>query len=716
MNTYRLHLHFVLFTFLPLLSFSQSIDHWEAVVLAETEWRYRLGDSEPPANWYQPGFDDSGWEVGEGGFGYGDEDDNTILPPTLSVYLRKEFEIVDADLIAALTLYADYDDAFVAYLNGEEIARANIGTVGVRPAHDDTSITWREAELYQGGLPEAYPQTAVQLNQGTNTLAIQVHNAGFDSSDLSALFYLILGITDDSNDYEPVPGWFFEPFLSSNLPLLFVNTMGTPIPDEPKIDAQLGIVDNGPGNRNFLTDPRNGYDGLIGIETRGSSSQFFAKKNYGFETRLPNGDNNNVPLLGMPSENDWILHGPYSDKSLMRNVLSFHIGNEMGPYASRTRWCELFINEQYMGVYVLMEKIKRDDNRVDIANLRPDDNSGDELTGGYIFSIDRDDQGPESGWYSPYTEAVFYRYNDPNFDELTSEQKEYLENYVTSFEADVNASPTPATYEQYIDVPSFIDYWIATEVFKHIDNFKLSTFMYKRKDSNGGKIYFGPLWDLNLGYGNFDFAEDPSPEGWSYIWAELGFLRPFWLLSLSNDPDMQNQINCRWQELREGTLDTDRLLEFIDSTAQHIEEARIRNFDRWPILGTYIWPNSFVGDSYEEDLNFLKDWLSERLEWMDDNMLGDCSLVATGELAPSTTKLNVFPNPVQQTVTFQLSGAPAKKGQLFIFDALGQVVVTRELEALSSHTFVLPQLSSGMYFYQWQAEGEQLLTGKFVKE
>ncbi len=706
------------FLFLPILSYAQSIDHWEAAVVAEENWRYRLGNSEPPSDWYQPSFNDASWQVGQGGFGYSDGDDNTILPPTLSVYLRKEFEIIDPAVIASIALYADYDDAFVAYLNGVEIGRANIGTVGTPPAYDDEPYTDREALLYQGGLPEPYPFAAEALQNGTNTLAIQVHNVGINSSDLSSLFFLILGITDTSNDYQAVPDWFVEPFSSSNLPLLFINTFGTDIPNEPKIEAHLGVVDNGPGNRNFLTDPPNGYDGFIGIETRGSSSQFFPKKNYGFETRFANGENNNVSLLGMPEENDWILHGPFSDKSLMRNVFSFHLGREMGQYAPRTRWCELFINQQYMGVYVLMEKIKRDDNRVDIANLRPEDTSGDELTGGYIFSIERDDQGPESGWYSPYTDFLFYRFNDPDGDELTSEQKAYLENYVTDFEsAIINSSgPISDIYEQYIDVPSWIDYWIATEIAKHIDNFKFSSYMYKRKDSNGGKIHFGPLWDLNLGYGNFDFDQDPAPEGWSYIWANQGFLRPIWIVDLTEDPDMQDLINCRWQELRQTTLSTDQLIQFIDSTATHLEEARIRNFERWQVLGSYVWPNSFVGDTYEEDLNFFKDWLRDRLDWMDANMLGECTLVSTENNGDYGSSIAVFPNPTRDKVSFQWRGNSTIQGQLLIMDAMGSVLSKQWLDAQSTHTISVAGLPAGMYLYQLQTAGEILYTGKFIKE
>ncbi|MBR9920656.1 MAG: T9SS type A sorting domain-containing protein [Bacteroidetes bacterium] len=710
----------ILSLMLPFFSLSQSIDHWEAAVLAEEEWRYRIGNSEPPSDWNQSDFDDSSWNTGFGGFGYSDGDDNTLLPTTLSVYLRKEFEITDTALISAVTLYADYDDAFVAYLNGVEIARANIGTPGVAPAHNETSYTDHEAQLYQGGLPELFtisPQQLADLwTNGTNTLSVQVHNVGIGSSDMSALFFLMVGISDDSNDYQEVPAWFPEPFVSSDLPLLLINTYGIPIPDEPKIDAHLGIIDNGPGVLNFLTDDYNGYDGSIAIEIRGSSSQSFAKKNYSFETRLENGENNNVPLLGMPEENDWVLHGPYSDKSLMRNVLSYHIGNQMDQYAPRTRWCEVLINNEYKGLYVLVEKIKRDDNRVDIARLTPNDVSGDELTGGYIFSVDRDDDGPQSGWYSPFTDFLFYKYQDPDFDELQPEQKDYLQTYVTIYEEAMQILPTAETYEHFIDVPSWIDYWIATEIFKHVDNFKFSFYMYKRKESNGGKIYFGPLWDINLGYGNFDFAKDPGPQGWSYEWVNSGVLRPFWVLDLSEDPEIQNKVHCRWQELRQGALHTDSLLSFIDSTAAYIENAQIRNFERWPVLGTYVWPNAYVGDTYEEEVSFLKDWLVERLQWMDDNMFGDCSLVA-GEKEPNPFRVNVYPNPFQNELNVQLRGNYPGKAQLRLLDARGHLVAEEDLTSQqTAQVFSLSSLGAGLYFYQINIEDRVIASGKLVKQ
>ncbi len=716
----RKNLHLALLL-MPLLATAQpSINHWETAIFSQNTWRYRSGASEPPANWKDPGFNDLNWDTGQGGIGYGDGDDNTIIAPASSVYLRRTFQVSDTSKLELAVLHADYDDAFVAYLNGVEIARANIGTPGLPPPYWAYSNTDREALMYQGGLPEAFTVSKQQLEQllaeGANTLAVQVHNASATSSDMSSIFFLSFAINDAGSYFSPVPDWFYEPFVSSNLPLLFVDTGGQPIPNEPRIEGHLGIVDNGPGERNYLAGPFNGYDGKIAIEIRGSSSQMFPKKGYGFETQDENGENNNVSLLGMPEENDWVLHGPYSDKSLMRNVLSYHIGWQTGRYAPRTRWCELFINGQHQGLYVLVEKIKRDKNRVDIATLQPEDIAGDELTGGYIFAIDRDDPGEDDGWYSQYVTDVFYRYEDPSHNSLVQVQKDYLRNYINEFETAMAGPGIGQLYDDYIDLPSWIDYWIATEIFKHVDGYKLSFFMYKEKDSDGGKIHFGPLWDLNLAYGNFDFGtESPAPSGWSWAWANWGYLRPYWVAGLSNIPHIRNLTKCRWEELRQAGLHTDSLLQFIDDNAQLIEEARIRNFERWPVLGVYVWPNSFVGDTYEEELDFLKGWLADRLTWMDANMYGDCSAVALEEALLPEVYLEVFPNPAQSEVAFYYEHTQWENGELLLFDALGKKAGQLELAAGRPGRLSLDKMAKGVYFYQFAVEGRVVARGRVVK-
>ena len=187
---------------------------------------------------------------------------------------------------------------------------------------------------------------------------------------------------------------------SSRLPLVLLKLPATsnpsdPIPDSPKITADMAVISNGYNVMNHVADPPNAYSGKIGIEKRGSYSQmiFVQQKSYSLETRDSLGNNNNVSLLGMPKDNDWVLYGPFDDHTLMRNVLTYQLARDMGAWAPRTRYCEVqFYNQagtpDYRGLYVMVEKIKKDNKRVDISTLDPDDNAGDSLTGGYIFAID----------------------------------------------------------------------------------------------------------------------------------------------------------------------------------------------------------------------------------------------------------------------------------------------------------------------------------------
>ena len=705
-----LTLFILLMLLYPLVGHSHQINHWEAIVIAENQWNYHVGNSEPPSSWFEPSFIDSSWLSGPGGIGYGDNDDRTIIETAYSVYLRREFNIVDTSLISLLYLFPDYDDAFVAYLNGVEICRSNIGTVGEPPEFDALPYEHSEAVLYRGRTPESYMIDKSQLNNGSNILAVQVNNNGRNSSDISSLMFLIAAISDDSNNYQALPSWFEEPFASSNLPIFVINTGGQPIVDEPKITATLGLIDNGEGNINYLTDEYNNYNGNIGIEIRGNSSQEFPKKSYGFETRLENGENNNVSLLGLPKENDWILYAPYSDKSLMRNVISYHMCRLTGEYAPRTRWCELVINNQYMGLYVFMEKIKRDKNRVDISKLKKSDTTGVELTGGYIIVKDWDD-GIDDGWLSPFHSQPFYRYVYPKVDDIQPQQRDYIENHVTQFERVVDTASSLDKYRDLINIPSFVNYWIVTEISKHIDNYKYSFFMYKTKDDKGGEIHFGPLWDINLGFGNYDFSRDPGPEGWCYTWANSPYLRPFWIYSISEESEIQNLINCTWNELRQSKLHTDSLLNFIDAQAEIIEEAQIRNFERWPILDDYVWPNSYIGETYANEIKHLKTWVYDRLEWMDINMIGSCDLSLSDDFFTSTPSdyqlYQNYPNPFNPNTTISYDIPEAADVTIDIYALSGHKIATIFSAFQEAGNYSLSytpgRIASGVYLYRIKA-------------
>lgn len=696
-------------------------DHWETVVFETDIWDYHIGTSAPPTNWNQPTFTTTNWLSGQGGIGYDDNDDNTIIANTVSLYMRLEFNIVDTADITAAILHADYDDAFVAYLNGYEIARANIGTPGIEPLHTDTAAIYREALMYSGGNPESFlllkTQLSQYINEGNNTLAIQVHNHSINSSDLSARFFFSVGLQSSTVVYNAMPNWLPIPFVASNLPLIKINTNGQPLNDSAKISAQMKVIDNGAGNLNYIDDLPNNYNGFIGIEIRGASSLMFDKKGFGLETRDAQGDNLNVSLLGMPSENDWILHGPYSDKTLIRNFLAFHIAGQLGSYQPRVRICEVYLDDQYWGVYILMEKIKRDGDRVDIAKLNPQDTLGDELTGGYIFKIDRD-EGPENGWYATLGYG-YYAFHHPSADDLHPLQKSYISNYFQSFESMMqNASYVDPNvgYRSWLDVPSFIDYMMMQEITRNIDAYRLSTFMYKEKDSDGGKIFGGPVWDFNLGFGNADFCDNGLPQGWAFQYNQsCGSPFPYFWSRLVADNAFRNDFNCRWQELRTNVLNTDTILHFIDSIAIELNDAQIRNFERWNVIGNYVWPNPFVGQSYAQEIQYLKNWITTRLQWMEDNMIGSSTnCISNTEPQFNNDNLKIYPNPFSQYLSFEL--LEHDEVTIEMYDVLGRNIQSVHLNNAENFKQINTQhLQDGIYFYSIIKNNQVIAKGKLLK-
>ncbi|MCB0806966.1 MAG: CotH kinase family protein [Bacteroidales bacterium] len=467
--------------------------------------------------------------------------------------------------------------------------------------------------------------------------------------------------------------------LTSNLPIILINTYGNPIPDEPKIDGEMKIIDNGYGNLNNQYDPPNGYNGFIGIEVRGQSAQMYPKKSYGFETRDEDGENLNVSLLGMPEENDWILYAPFSDKSMLRNFISFYMGSKLDPYCSRMAYCEVFVNNNYRGVYILMEKIKKDDNRVSIATLKPEDISGDELTGGYICRVDKIDPGfvmGYDGWTSspnpPYPNAkeIIFQYYYPEPEDLMPEQKNYIQNYIANAENALISSffsNPDAGYNKYFNTGSFIDHMILREIAKEVDSYRYSTYLYKEKESDGGKLFAGPPWDFNLGYANIDYW-DPGVDytGWIYPVVEpFDYGIMYWWKRLMEDPFFNDLFFTRWQELRQDQLSDENLLNAIDSITGYFTAARERNYQRWPILGQYVWPNfNWQGNDYDDEVEFFTSWLFNRLNWMDNNITGNilspqASLTGNYPELQITLSDDYFSREVLKNKYFQLNNASA---------------------------------------------------------
>ncbi len=520
-------------------------------------------------------------------------------------------------------------------------------------------------------------------------------------------------------------------FTDSNLPIVVINTFGQNIIDEEKITCEMGIINNGPGVRNYLTDPYNDYFGDIGIELRGSTSQQYPKKSYGVETRDSLGFKLNTSILGMPSENDWILYGAYPDKTLMRNEITFSIFSRMQPWSPRYVHCELMLNGSYKGVYSFIERIKRDENRIAIAKLDSNDIAGDSLTGGYIFKIDKLTGSSITTWTSPYQDKLLYLYHDPEDIELTIEQSEYLKDYVTAFENAVygpDFSDPVLGFRAYIDMTTFADFFLMQELGRTVDGYRSSSFMYKDKDSNGGKLKCGPMWDFNLSYGNADYCDAFDTTGWQYNFAtvcpDFSTEPPLWWPVLLEDPGYRRLVKCRWNELRSTILQTDTINAWIDSVAAYLEESQTRNFEKWDILGTYVNWNYFVGDTYVEEIDYLKWWFKARSEWLDINLptiAGECGIVPIEHEDPvngieelDITQTHIYPNPFHISATFEFSSLSSENRILLIYTVIGDHIKEINVPAnVKSITVTADNLANGLYLFRLIDNRDTLTTGSF---
>jgi hypothetical protein len=304
----------------------------------------------------------------------------------------------------------------------------------------------------------------------------------------------------------------------------------------------------------------------------------------------------------------------------MRNFLAYKWSNDIGRYAVRSRFIELFLNtggggvsmSDYVGVYILMEKIKQGENRVNITKLEPSDNAEPQISGGYIVKKDKLDPGDVTFNTSSGQNLI---YLEPNGIDITQEQMDWIKNYLNEFESVLygpNFADPVNGYAGYIDVDSFIDHHILVELTKNIDGFRLSTYMFKDR---GGKLNMGPVWDYNLSLGNANYLEGWKPDGWYY--SLLSNTEYPWWRRLFEDPLFRLRYADRWYGLRKNLFDTGLLLQGIDDIVELLSEAHVRNFDRWSILGSYIWPNWFIAQTYQEEIDWMKGWLEERLTWMD---------------------------------------------------------------------------------------------------
>ena len=423
-----------------------------------------------------------------------------------------------------------------------------------------------------------------------------------------------------------------------------------------------------------------GYDGPIGIKLRGNSSLSFNQKKYTIELRDDQGKELDAGLLGMPAHSDWVLLAPYNDVSAVRDPLAFQLWRDMGHWAPRTRMVEVTVDGDYRGIYILSEAIKRGKDRVDIAKMKKGDVTGRDVTGGYLLRIDtyNDDDAtftskvPGIGM-GIMTSEVVWSCIYPKKKKLQPEQLTYIQNYVDTVEQVIQSEgfANPKTgYARYIDVPSFVDYFIHTELSLNADGYKRSAYFYKERqnaDGTGGKLVAGPVWDYNLAYGNCNFANANNLEAWCFEGASNSPTPALWQ-RLLQDPAFRKAVKQRYKALRKGVLSLKSINAYIDGHARLLAPCLKRHFEKYPELlvteeeknkpaqqpfgafppmGEFPAMGEFppMGDgfggfggfngggfnmvgmfaayrvsSYDEEIKVLKQWLADRLAFLDRNI------------------------------------------------------------------------------------------------
>ena len=518
---------------------------------------------------------------------------------------------------------------------------------------------------------------------------------------LTAFSLIMLSTRAASYPYNPPKR---PAFTSSNLPIVVI-TLDEAIKKKETKErsvATMTILDRKDGGRNQLSDIAESpnysdesifnYYGKIGIRYRGSSSFSMSDKKP-FQLRTENTDGSKKPadILGMGADDNWTLLAPYADKSLMRDVLVFDLTRGYFDYVPRARYCELVIEGVYQGIYILAARARKGDHRLQLPKPGAE---GDALTGGYLLDIDRtDDPGFYSNhkaWNKEKQEVVgsfiYYQYKYPDAEDLLPIQKTYIENAIHEFE-DVLKSrefDDPVNgYRAHIDTMSAINYILTQEFTHNVDGYRLSTPIYKYNDARDPRFKFS-LWDFNLSLGNNNYMGAHTTYDWGYLEfsSENGVNIPFWFRRLIDDPPFFEAMRKQWCLFRSTSHDIEHINHKIDSLATHLNEAQKRNFAAWDILGKYVWPNLLIYDTWEEELDYLRNFVEKRIEWIDNEFellpieTVNCKstlsyackgfeVTITANPAPDGMEfdcwmgdLNLLDNPNSETVSFIMPDVP----------------------------------------------------------
>ncbi len=390
-----------------------------------------------------------------------------------------------------------------------------------------------------------------------------------------------------------------------NIPVVRIRTDGNaPILDkENYVKGDITISDP----EGLYSDTKE-FSARMGIRGRGNSTWEWPKKPWKIKL------DEKASVLGMPADKEWALLANYSDRTLVRNIVAMKISEVCGfAWTPRMRSVEVYLNDEYQGVYTFCEHKKVSSDRVDIDVVEPSDNNGDAVTGGYYLEIE-EAQDETTCWYTGM--GVPMMFSDP--EEPTEDQLHYVKKYFADFEISLRSdyfADSDKGYAKYIDVQSFINYYIIQELAKNVDgNLRKSSFITKER---GKKMEMYHVWDFDLTLGNcgyFDWRVGNGPEGfWIKDFASNCTVGDNWFNMMMKDPSFVQQLKVRWSHL---LPELENILDFIDSQTSALEKAQKRNFREWNINESVDWVMFPSLGSYEKEVEYLKEFYTKRLEWL----------------------------------------------------------------------------------------------------
>jgi len=307
-------------------------------------------------------------------------------------------------------------------------------------------------------------------------------------------------------------------------------------------------------------------------------------------------------------------------------------------------------------------------------------------------------------------------------DVLQPEQYNYISNFFYEWDSNLNsnifADPQKG-FRHYVSDSSLVDFIIINEISKNCDAYLNSSYLYKDRDDKDGRVKFGPMWDYDLSFGNSSFQGANILKSWQFDQVDRINITRY-----LQDRELVKLLQNRWWELRKTTCSNDSIFSLIDELSSQIELGRERNYRVWPIIDKEVPWEQYHVNSYEEEIAHIKNWLTARLEWIDNNINNIYYALESKEIATlsSDFQFSAYPNPFDESLFFSLYSEKASNVRIEVYNLTGQKQLiynqsnVRGLINIEAESDKVQLMQKGVYLTKLFIDNIPVRTGKLVKK